>query len=88
VARLDLHSLFSNAWQLGRYPGDVYAKPVRLLFTYVLPVALIATVPARALLRPVDPSTVFAALGTSAVAVLLATVVWRQGLKRYTGATS
>jgi ABC-2 type transport system permease protein len=86
--RLDLHSLFSNTWQLARYPADTYARPVRLLFTYVLPVALIATVPARALAGTLDVTAVVAALGTSVVAVMVATVVWRQGLKRYTGATS
>ncbi|MFJ4923702.1 ABC transporter permease [Streptomyces sp. NPDC088725] len=88
ASKLDLHSLFSNAWQLARYPADIYAKPLRLLFTYVIPLALIATVPTRVLIRPVDPHAVLVALATSVVAVLLATVTWRQGLKRYTGATS
>jgi ABC-2 type transport system permease protein len=88
AARLDLHSLYSNAWQLARYPADIYARPIRLLFTYVLPVALIATVPARALVGTLDLTAVLVALGTSIVAVLMATAVWRQGLKQYTGATS
>lgn len=88
ASKLDLQSLYGNAWQLARYPADIYAKPLRLLFTYVLPLALIATVPAQALVRPVDPGAVLLALATSAAAVVLANVAWRRGLKRYTGATS
>jgi ABC-2 type transport system permease protein len=86
--KLDLHSLFGNVWQLARYPADIYAKPLRRLFTYVMPLALIASAPARALVRPAEPLVVIAALSTSLVAVLLANVVWRTGLKRYTGASS
>jgi len=44
VPRQDLHSLFSNAWQLARYPADIYARPLRHLFTYAVALALIATV--------------------------------------------
>lgn len=88
VPRLDLHSLYGNAWQLARYPADLYARPVRLLFTYVLPIALIATVPARALAGTLGAGAVLVALGTSVLTVLLAIFVWRLGLRRYTGATS
>jgi ABC-2 type transport system permease protein len=88
ASKLDLQSLYGNAWQLARYPADIYSKPLRLVLTYVLPLALIATVPARALVRPLDPSALIAALVTSVVAVLLASAAWRRGLKQYTGATS
>jgi len=88
ASKLDLQSLYGNAWQFARYPSDIYAKPLRFLFTYVLPLALIATVPARALVRPFDLSSVLLALAAGVVAVGLAVVAWRRGLKRYTGATS
>jgi ABC-2 type transport system permease protein len=88
ASKLDLQSLYGNAWQFARYPADIYAEPLRFLVTYVLPLALIATVPAQALVRPFDPGAVLLALATSAVAVVLAIVAWRRGLKRYTGATS
>ncbi|MEV4596373.1 ABC-2 family transporter protein [Amycolatopsis sp. NPDC049253] len=82
--KLDLHSLFGNVWQLARYPADVYARPLRRVFTYVLPLAVVASAPARVLARPADALLVLGALVTTAAAVL----VWRTGLRRYTGASS
>ncbi|WP_432849369.1 ABC transporter permease [Amycolatopsis sp. CA-161197] len=86
--KLDLHSLFGNVWQLARYPADIYARPVRRVFTYVLPLAVVASAPARVLARPVDALLVLGALVTTAASVLVAMFVWRTGLRRYTGASS
>ena len=86
--RLELEVFYGAAWQLGRYPVEVYRRPLRLVLTYVLPLALVATVPAAALLRAPSPTTLLAAAGVGGLAILLATVTWHLGLRRYTGATS
>ncbi|WP_432047152.1 ABC transporter permease [Streptomyces asiaticus] len=86
--KLDLHSLFGNVWQLARHPADLYARPLRRLFTYILPLAVIAGAPARTLTRQADPALLLGALATTATAVLVANAVWRAGLRRYTGASS
>ena len=86
--RLELDVFYGAAWQLARYPVDIYRRPLRLLLTYVLPLALVATLPASALLREPSPAVVLASAGAGAIAVLLATGIWRLGLRRYTGATS
>jgi ABC-2 type transport system permease protein len=86
--KLQLDVFFHSAWQLGRYPTDVFARPIRVVLTYVFPMALIASVPSAALLRRpqlgVLAGGVLAALG----AAVLAGLAWRAGLRRYTGATS
>jgi ABC-2 type transport system permease protein len=86
--RLELEVFYSATWQLGRYPVDVYRQPLRLVLTYVVPLALIATLPAGALLREPAPTVVLTSAGVGAAATILATGVWRLGLRRYTGATS
>jgi ABC-2 type transport system permease protein len=86
--RLELEVFYSAAWQLGRYPTDVYRRPVRLVLTYVLPLTLIATLPTSVLLREPAPSVVAASVGAAAFAWVLAIGLWRLGLRRYTGATS
>jgi ABC-2 type transport system permease protein len=86
--RLELEVFYGAAWQLGRYPTDVYRRPVRLILTYVLPLTLIATLPATALLRETTVAVVAAGLGAAAFAWLVAVGAWRLGLRRYTGATS
>lgn len=86
--RLELDVFYGATWQLGRYPVDVYRRPLRLLLTYLIPLALIATLPAGALLREPDPAVMLASTAAGVGATLLATGVWRLGLRRYTGATS
>lgn len=83
---LSLDVLYDAVWQFGRYPVQVYQSGLQVVFTYVVPVALIATVPVQALrgeLLLVVPALVVA-VGTSTAAWL----VWRRGLRRYTSATS
>lgn len=86
--RLELEVLYGAAWQLGRYPVDVYRRPVRMLLTYVVPLALIASLPASVLLRDPSPAVVLTSVVAGVVAVFVAGRVWRLGLRRYTGATS
>jgi ABC-2 type transport system permease protein len=86
--RLELDVFYGAAWQLGRYPVDVYRSPLRQVFTYVIPLTLIATLPAAVLLRGPNPFVLVAGLAGGFGAALLAVGVWRLGLRRYTGATS
>jgi ABC-2 type transport system permease protein len=80
--------LYSAFWQLGRYPVDVYRPAVRLLLTYLIPVAFITTIPARTLTRGADLRLLGIGLAAAMGAALLARAVWRLGLRRYTSATS
>lgn len=104
----ELSVLYNAGWQLGRYPVDVYPTPIRHLLTYVVPVAFVATYPARALVgwsgaagRVADAvagavgSAGAALVGSAAASIVAATIsmvlaglVWRAGLRRYTSATS
>jgi ABC-2 type transport system permease protein len=86
--RLDLDVFYGAAWQLGRYPVDIYRRPLRQVLTYVIPLALIATLPATVLLRDPSPFVLAAGLAGGFAATLLAVGAWRLGLRRYTGATS
>lgn len=86
--RLELDVFYGAAWQLGRYPVDVYRQPLRSMLTYVLPLTLIATLPAGVLLRDPRPAVVLGSVAGGGFAAVLATGVWRLGLRRYTGATS
>jgi ABC-2 type transport system permease protein len=86
--RLNLGVLYGAAWELGRYPVDIYGRWLRRLLTFAFPVAAITTWPARTLTQGPDPSTLLAAvlLGTAFTAATM--LLWRLGLHRYTGATS
>ncbi|GAB3828610.1 ABC transporter permease [Kribbella italica] len=82
---LSLDVLYDALWQFGRYPVQVYQSGLQVVFTYVVPVSLIATVPVEALRgEALVVVPLIVAVGTSTAAW----VVWRRGLRRYTSATS
>lgn len=85
---LSLDVVYDACWQFARYPVDIYRRPLRLVLTYALPIAVVATTPADVLLGGgvaiVVPSVALGAF----VACWLAVLMWRAGLRRYTSATS
>lgn len=80
--------MFGALWQFGRYPVSIYRQPIRFTLTYVLPLAFVATLPARALTRGVEPIVLGFAILIGPIAIGLVTVIWQAGLRRYTSATS
>lgn len=86
--RLSLGAVHGAAWELGRYPVDIYGPWLKRLLTFAFPVAAITTWPAHTLTRGPEPSMLIAAvlLGSAFTAGTL--LLWRLGVRRYTGATS
>jgi ABC-2 type transport system permease protein len=73
----------------GRFPIDAFPAGVyRFVFTFVIPVAFLTTVPARALLGHAGPSSL-AVSGVFALALFAASRwFWRFALRFYTSASS
>ncbi len=65
-----------------QYPGSIYGRAVQLALAVILPVGMIAFLPAQALLGRAGPLTL-ASAGASALFVLLALAFWRAMLRRY-----
>lgn len=72
----------------GRYPATVYPPWLRLLITFVVPVAVATTVPLQALRGDLAWWQVLLFLGVGAASIRVALLVWRAGVKRYSGASS
>lgn len=85
---LALDVAYSGIWQFGRYPVTIYRQPVRFALTWVMPLAAITTLPARALTHGVSVPVLLLSLGIGAGAVVLVCLAWSAGLRRYTSATS
>jgi ABC-2 type transport system permease protein len=87
---------FANAFTYGgnyvaTTPGAVFALPMRAFFTFVIPATLIAYAPALALLDLPGPALVptwAGWLGLPAAVLVwgIALMLWRAGVRRYTGA--
>jgi ABC-2 type transport system permease protein len=72
----------------GRYPVSVYPVWLRVIVTYVIPIAVATTVPLQALRGELNPVQILMFLGIAFGSFLLATRVWNVGIKRYSGASS
>jgi ABC-2 type transport system permease protein len=86
--RLQLDVFYGSAWELARYPTDIYRRPLRLVLTYLFPLTLIATIPTTTLLNGPRLLLLVPAVAGTALTCLLAIGCWRLGLRRYSGATS
>lgn len=72
----------------GRYPVTVYPPWLRVIVTFVVPIAVATTVPLQALRGDLNGWQILLFLGVGAASLLVATRVWQAGVKRYSGASS
>jgi ABC-2 type transport system permease protein len=80
--------VINDLFQLARYPVGLYPGWLRLVLTWVIPVGLMTTIPAQALVGTLSPLMLLLTLAFTLVAFMSATWLFRQGLKRYTSASS
>ncbi|HUH99200.1 MAG TPA: ABC-2 family transporter protein [Anaerolineales bacterium] len=72
----------------GRYPITVYPWWLRIIVTFIVPIGLATTIPVQALRGELAPRQVLVFLAVSLVTLLVASQVWKLGIKRYSGASS
>ena len=72
----------------GRYPVTVYPVWLRIIVTYIIPIAVATTVPLQALRGDLTLTRVLVFLAVSIAAAWIASLVWKAGVKRYSGASS
>lgn len=89
VVKVDnLTYLFTSIFDAARWPSSVYRGVVAVVFTFVIPLALMTTAPAEALLGRLELASLgFGVLG-AAVFSFLARQVWLRSLRLYTSASS
>lgn len=89
VVKVDnLSFLFGSIFDAARWPVTVFRGAWRFLFTFVVPLALMTTYPALALLGRLDLRTTGAALLGTVAFVAASRAVWLRSIGRYTSASS
>ena len=89
VVRMDnLVFLLDAIFDMGRWPVQVFQGVWRVVFTVVIPIAIISTYPAMALLGRLDATHVAETFGGSAVLFIGSRLVWRAAIRSYTSASS
>jgi ABC-2 type transport system permease protein len=84
----NLLEIFQSVYQAGRWPISLYPNWLRFGLTFIVPVAFATTVPAEALTGRLGISTLLEALGLAILLFAIARLVWRLGLRRYSGASA
>lgn len=72
----------------GRYPSTVYPVWLRIIVTFLIPIAVATTVPLQGLRGDLDASRIAMFIAIGITSFLIASRVWKAGLKRYSGASS
>jgi ABC-2 type transport system permease protein len=74
--------------EAGRYPATVYPPWLRLIVTFVVPIALATTTPVQALRGELVWWQVLMFLGVAMIVVAVSLRIWRAGIRRYSGASA
>lgn len=89
VVRLDnLTYLLGAIFDTARWPVQVFRGAWRFLFTFVIPVALMTTFPAMALLGRLGARTALLTLAGTVVMLVISRLIWRSAIRSYTSASS
>ncbi|MFL5312089.1 MAG: ABC transporter permease [Myxococcales bacterium] len=80
--------LFQSVFDVARWPSTIFRGFLAVLFTYALPLALMTTYPALALLGRLRLGTALGALAGTLAFAAFARVVWSLSIRKYTSASS
>lgn len=88
VRMWSLFGLFDSMYQAGRWPVGIYPVWLRMLLTFLVPVAFAVTAPAEALTARLSAATLALALFVTVLALIGSRLFWRFGLRSYSGASA
>ncbi len=80
--------LYRDLTQMGRVPIDFYTQPIRGILTFAVPVGIMMTVPAKALLGLLSWGLIPIAILISATLLFVTIKFWSFALRGYTSASS
>lgn len=80
--------LYRDLTQMGRFPVDIYREPISWLITFVVPVGIMMTFPAKSLLGSLSTGLIITSLIISGTFLFLSLKFWKFSLKNYTSASS
>jgi ABC-2 type transport system permease protein len=81
---------YFNFLNIARYPDVIFPRLFRFIFGWIVPVIIVANIPARLLIKPLGgPAALMLHLVIAAGVVLyLSRIFWRFALRRYSSASS
>jgi ABC-2 type transport system permease protein len=82
----NLSFLFLSIYDAARWPASVFRGVFAVIFTFVLPLALMTTFPALAILGRLGGARLMGALGGAVIFFVVSRLVWLRAIRKYTSA--
>ncbi len=80
--------IYRDLMALGRFPADIYSGPMRLILTFVLPIAVMVSFPAKAYLGRLSGLALVYSIFVSIISVVLSVSFWAFATRKYTSISS
>ncbi len=80
--------IYRDLMTLGRFPSDIYESPMRGILTFIIPVAVMVSFPAKAFLGKLDKVWLIHAMIMAMTSLALSLYFWRFATRRYTSVSS
>lgn len=80
--------LYRDFTQMGRFPIDIYKEPLRGVLTFVIPVGIMMTIPAKVLMGIFTPQILVVSFAIGITSFMLSILLWRYALRAYASASS
>jgi len=80
--------IYRDLTALMRIPVDLYIEPIRFIITYLLPMGIMFTFPAKALLGLLSLSNILISFSFAFLLLYLALIYWHRSLRHYSSASS
>ena len=78
--------LFISIYDAARWPSSIFSGIFAFVFTFVIPLALMTTYPALAILGKLPAVQLGGALATALAFLVVSRLVWRKAIRKYTSA--
>lgn len=75
--------IYRDITRLGILPVDIYKEPLRSLFTFILPIGIMMTFPAKSLLGLLSWNFIVFSLVISSILLAFSLLLWDKALKKY-----
>ena len=81
---------YFNFLHIARYPDVIFPRLFRFIFGWIIPVIIVANIPARLLIKPLSHPEIlmFHLVFAGAIAFCLSRMFWRFALRHYSSASS
>lgn len=80
--------IYRDLMTMGRFPVDIYSKTIQFALTFIIPIAVMVSFPAKVLLGVLSPSWVIVSFIIGAIFLTASLKFWNFALKNYTSVSS